>query len=147
MNLSPETKRALSRQYKDSVRPAGVFAIRNRSNARVYVAGSLDVEGAMNRARFELNLRSHRNKALLQDWLALGPEQFGFEVVDRVKERENDPGFDRAAELRSCWRCGRKSCSASASTATTRHERRGSGGARLLPGADPRPSRPRTAAR
>jgi len=99
MNLSPETKRALSRQYKDSVRPAGVFAIRNRSNARIYVAGSLDVEGAMNRARFELNLRSHRNKALLQDWLALGPEQFGFEVVDRVKERENDPGFDRAAEL------------------------------------------------
>lgn len=99
MNLSSETKRALTRQYKESPRPAGIYAIRNRANARVYVAGSLDVEGAMNRARFELNLRSHRNKALLQDWLAHGAAHFSFEVVDRVKERDNDPAFDRAAEL------------------------------------------------
>jgi hypothetical protein len=99
MNLPPETKRALTRQYKESVRPAGVFAVRNQLSGRVYVSGSLDVEGAMNRARFELNLRSHRNKALQQEWLADGAAQFSFEVVDRVKEREDDPAFDRAGEL------------------------------------------------
>lgn len=107
MNLSSETKCALTRQYKDSVRPAGVFAIRNHANGRIYVAGNLDVEGAMNRARFELGLRSHRNKALQHDWLAHGAAHFTFEVIDRVKEREDDPAFDRAAELEkllALWR-------------------------------------------
>ena len=87
MNLSTENRRALIRQYKENPRPAGVYA-----------AGSLDVDGAMNRARFELNMRSHRSKALGQDWIAHGAEHFSFEVVDRVKERK-DPGFDRKAEL------------------------------------------------
>lgn len=99
MNLSSDTRRALTRQYKDSVRPAGVFVARNTSNQRVYAAGSLDVEGAMNRARFELNLRSHRNKALQSDWLAQGAAHFCIEVIDRVKERPDDPAFDRADEL------------------------------------------------
>jgi hypothetical protein len=98
MNLPQETRRELARKYKESVRPAGVFVIRNLLDGRVYVAGSLDVEGAMNRARFELNLRSHRNKALGRDWLAHGAAHFSFEVIDRVKERD-DPAFDRVAEL------------------------------------------------
>ncbi|PIF78848.1 hypothetical protein CLU95_6047 [Variovorax sp. 54] len=98
MNPSPSTRRTLVKQYKDSVRPAGVFVIRHLMDGRVYVAGSLDVEGAMNRARFELNLRSHRNKALQRDWVAHGATHFSFEVIDRVKERD-DPVFDRAAEL------------------------------------------------
>ncbi|QSI31020.1 GIY-YIG nuclease family protein [Variovorax sp. RKNM96] len=98
MNMPQETRRALVRKYKETVLPAGVFVIRNTLNGRVYVSGSLDVEGAMNRARFELGLRSHRNKALMRDWIAHGAEHFSFEVIDRVKERD-DPAFDRAAEL------------------------------------------------
>lgn len=98
MNLSTESRRALVRQYKETPRPAGVYVIRNGWSGRVYVGGSLDVEGAMNRARFELNMRSHRSKALGQDWMAYGAGHFSFEVIDRVKERD-EPGFDRAAEL------------------------------------------------
>jgi hypothetical protein len=89
MNLPQETRRALVRKYKETVLPAGVFVIRNTLSGRTYVAGSLDVEGAMNRARFE---------ALVRDWVAHGAEHFSFEVIDRVKERD-DPAFDRAGEL------------------------------------------------
>ena len=99
MTLSPEAKRAFTRQYKESPRPAGVFSIRNQTNGRIYVASHLDVEGAVNRARFELNHRSHRNKALQRDWLALGASGFTVEVVDRIKERDDDATFDRTAEL------------------------------------------------
>ena len=95
MNLSAENRRALSRQYKESVRPAGVFVVRNTVNGRVYVGGSLDVEGAMNRARFELDMGSHRCKPLGQDWAALGAAHFSFEVIDRVKERKDDPAFEK----------------------------------------------------
>jgi hypothetical protein len=99
MSLSDETKRTLTRQYKESVRPAGVFAVRNQTNGRVYLSSSLNVEGAMNRVRFELDRRTHRNKALQQDWIEHGVANFTFEIVDRVKEREADPAFERAAEL------------------------------------------------
>lgn len=106
MNLPQETRRALTRTYKDALRPAGVLAITNTLNGRSYMAGSLDVEGALNRARFELGLRSHRNKALLRDWIEHGAAHFRFEVVDRIKESD-DPAFDRGAEvekLLALWR-------------------------------------------
>ena len=50
MNMPQETRRTLARKYKETVRPAGVFAIRNTLSGRLYVAGSLDVGGAMSRA-------------------------------------------------------------------------------------------------
>lgn len=103
MTLSQEARRALARQYKQSTLPAGVFAIRNRASGRVYVAAARDVVGAMNRQRFELDLRAHRNKALQLDWNALGAAAFDFEELGRVKEREDDPTFDRAAELEALY--------------------------------------------
>jgi hypothetical protein len=99
MNLSSDARRALTRHYKENARPAGVFVVRNLQSGRVYVSGSLDVEGAMNRARFELNLRSHRNRALQEDWLLHGATHFGVETIDRVKARPDDAAFDRADEL------------------------------------------------
>lgn len=103
---SPSARRALTRHYKETRRPAGVFTITNRVNGRVYVDGSLNLDGTMNRHRFELNLRSHRNRPLQQDWLAHGADNFVFAVIDRLKERD-DPLFDYQAELESLlalWR-------------------------------------------
>jgi hypothetical protein len=90
--------RALKNQYKESMVPMGVFVIRNTVNQRVYVGGSSNLEGAMNRHRFELNTKTHRNSALLTDWIAHGPAAFHFEVLDRIAQRES-PNFDYPAEL------------------------------------------------
>ncbi|WP_442283269.1 GIY-YIG nuclease family protein [Variovorax sp. M-6] len=106
MNLPKEARRALTRTYKDTLRPAGVFAITNTLNGRIYLAGSLHVEAALSRARFELGMRAHRNKALMRDWIEHGAAHFRFEVMARVKESD-DPAFDRAAELETLlalWR-------------------------------------------
>lgn len=91
-------RRELTRQYKDAMPPMGVFVIRNLANQRLFVGASANVEGAMNRIRFELGLKSHRNIKLMQDWMRWGPENFRFEVIDRVKKRD-DPDFDYAGEL------------------------------------------------
>ena len=98
--------RELTRMYKQARRPMGIYAIRNLADSRVFVGASLDMEGAMNRHRFELELNGHRNRRLLQDWLRCGPDGFRFEVIDTLKERE-DPGFDYQGELDSLlevWR-------------------------------------------
>ncbi|QDL55053.1 GIY-YIG nuclease family protein [Rhodoferax aquaticus] len=90
--------KTLKDQYMATMVPMGVFAIRNTVNQRVYVGGSSNLAGAMNRHRFELSMQTHRNKALLADWLNHGPQAFQFEVLDRIAEREQ-PDFDYAAEL------------------------------------------------
>ena len=97
--LSAATRRALLRQYKESRRPAGVFVIRNGANGRVFMDASLDIDGLMNRHRFTLELGSHRNRLLQQDWRAHGAAGFDFEVIDRLRYREDDPRFDAASEL------------------------------------------------
>ena len=91
-------QRELTRQYKETPRPMGVYVICNVANGRLLVGASLDVEGALNRHRFELDRKAHRNRRLLEDWLRDGAANFRFEVVDTVKPRD-DPAFDAAGEL------------------------------------------------
>jgi hypothetical protein len=76
----------------------GVYAIRNLVNQRVLAGASLNVEGALNRHRFELRMKQHRNKPLLEDWLRWGADNFRFEILDTIKRRD-DPAFDYQGEL------------------------------------------------
>lgn len=77
-----------------------MYVIRNVLSGRVFVRGSLNLEGAMNRDRFELGRRQHRDRVLMDEWLRDGAENFRFEIIDTIKKRE-EPGFDYAAELES----------------------------------------------
>jgi hypothetical protein len=100
------TRAELKRQYKEAHPPMGVYAIRNLATGRCYVQASMNVHAAMNRDRFELGFKGHRNPALQRDWLAHGADHFRFEVLDLLKKREV-PGFDYKAELASTlalWR-------------------------------------------
>lgn len=93
-------KRALTRQYKEAPPAGGVYVIRNLADPRrVYVGASLNLDGAMNRDRFELKLKGHRHPRLSEDWARCGAESFRFEVVDALKPRPDDPAFDPKAEL------------------------------------------------
>jgi hypothetical protein len=101
-----QTRRELTRRYKEAPPPMGVYAIRNLVNGRLLVGASLNAGGALNRHRFELTMKHHRNTQLQQDWLHGGADSFSFEIVDRVKPRD-DPAFDYRAELDSMlelWR-------------------------------------------
>lgn len=95
---SPASTRELTRRYKESHPPMGVYVIRNVATGRVFVRASLNLDGAMNRDRFELGLKQHRHRVLMDEWLRYGAENFRFEVIDTIKKRE-DPAFDYQAEL------------------------------------------------
>ena len=100
------TRRELVRQYKESGPAAGVYVVRNTADGRNYVGASMNAEGALNRARFELRRGAFRNASLAADWRRLGEDAFEFEVVDVLKKKD-DPAFDAQAELeamRDLWR-------------------------------------------
>ena len=91
-------KKTLKRQYLETKTRAGVYAIRNQNTGRALVAGSTNVQGTLNRHRFELQHGLHRNARLAKDWVEHGETNFLFEVLDMVKPRE-EPTFNAAQEL------------------------------------------------
>jgi hypothetical protein len=93
-----DSQRELTKQYKEAGPPMGVYAIRNLATRRILLGASLNVDGALNRHRFELRMKAHRNKGLLDDWLRYGADSFRFEVVDTLK-KSDDPSFDCPGEL------------------------------------------------
>jgi len=95
MNTS---QRQLARQYKERKPPMGVYVIRDLVDQQVFVGASLDVDGAINRHRFELKLAGHRNRALAHAWRSHGADNFVFEVIDRLKPSD-EPGYDCKREL------------------------------------------------
>lgn len=105
-SLTMTDKQTLKRQYLEMKTRAGVYAIRNQITGRALVAGSANVQGALNRHRFELRFGQHRNVRLAQDWAKHGETTFIFEVLDIVKPSE-DPAFDATLELEelvNLWR-------------------------------------------
>ena len=95
---SRSSPRELKRLYKEQPPAMGVWAARNAVTGSVFVAASMNVEGAINRARFELRLNQHRNPHLMQEWRMHGADNFHFDVVDTLRRRD-DPAYDYRDDL------------------------------------------------
>jgi hypothetical protein len=93
-----KTRQEIKREYKERKKPAGVFQVKNLRNGKMLLGSSLNLEGALNRHKFDLRMRSHRNIALQKDWDAMGPEAFAFEILEEAKIRDV-PHFDLGDEL------------------------------------------------
>ena len=92
-------RKALVRLYKETPRPAGIYRIRNEAAQRSLVRSTPDLQGILNRQRFQLEHGSHPSKDLQRDWHELGPDAFVFETLDELKPKA-DSKVDPASELR-----------------------------------------------
>jgi hypothetical protein len=93
-----KTRKELHREYKERVKPSGVFQIRNLANGKVLLGSSLNLEGPLNKHRFLLKINGHPNQELQADWNQLGPERFTFEILETIPIKE-DPNFNLKDEL------------------------------------------------
>lgn len=91
-------KRQLKKEYAQTPRVMGVFAIRNMVNDRVLVGVAADLAGIINRHKFELTMGNHRNKRLQEEWNEFGSSNFAFEILDEFRPGE-DPQVDSREEL------------------------------------------------
>ena len=98
MENKVKTRKELQRQYKERVKPAGVYQVKNTANGKILLGSSLNLEGPLNRHRFMLKIGSHTNKTLQNDWNELGPDAFVFEILEEVKMKD-DPNFNLQDEL------------------------------------------------
>jgi hypothetical protein len=95
--MQPDKKK-LKKDYQQSTRPMGVFLIRNNVNDKVFLGVSPNLDGVINRHRFQLQTGVHANKVLQADWNALGSSNFAFEIIDELTPSQ-DPGRDYRQEL------------------------------------------------
>ena len=59
-----------------------------------------ELPSMLNRQRAQLRMGVHDNRVLQQDWNALGPDAFAFEVLDELKPPEGAADWDSRDELR-----------------------------------------------
>jgi hypothetical protein len=86
-------------EYKENLRPAGVFRVRNTATGKSLVGSSANMAATLNRHRFQLEHGSHPSRELQADWRALGPDAFEYEVLDQLKLSDK-PDPDATEDLR-----------------------------------------------
>ena len=96
--MNPTQRRELTRDYKQTPRPMGIFRVRHRAAARSLVGRSVNLPGTLNRQRFQLEHGSHGDRELQREWQVLGASAFDFEVLDCL-EAKDDPTYDPAEDL------------------------------------------------
>jgi len=98
-------RKELIRQYKQTIPSMGVYQIRCTLNQKVFVGSTKNLHGKKNSYHFQLDMGSHMNKALQQEYNVYGSESFVFEVLDTVTPKD-DLKYDYSedlATLESLW--------------------------------------------
>jgi hypothetical protein len=95
----------LKKRYQQTPRAMGVFLIRNNLNDKVLLGVGVDLQGVINRNKFQLSAGIHPNKLLQTDWNQQGGDNFSFEIVDQlppVRDQERDYR-EELAVLETLW--------------------------------------------
>ena len=77
----------------------GVYQILNLTNNKVFVGSAFNLEGILNRHKFELKNGNHRNRELQNDWNELESGKFAFEIIEELVPREN-PDYNYREDLK-----------------------------------------------
>lgn len=96
--MKKEDRKNLKKKYEESHLPMGVFLIRNMVNDKVFVAAGRDLQGIINRHKFQLTAGLHPNKSLQADWSQFGSQNFAFEILEEFSSPD-DNQIDEAKEL------------------------------------------------
>lgn len=84
-----KSNKELKDHYKEKKFKIGVFQIRNISNNKLYIEGSLDLEAIWNRHKFQLNAGLHQNINLQNEWKFFGQDNFIYEILSELKQDES----------------------------------------------------------
>jgi hypothetical protein len=93
-----DRKAELKRLAKEAKTDAGVYQIKNVRSGKVFIESTRNLK-TINGQQFQLEMGSHRNKQLQQEWNEFGKEAFVVEVLE-ILEKEDSPYFDERDALK-----------------------------------------------
>jgi len=83
-----DRRKELKLAYKQNPPPMGVYQIKNNINGKIFLGSSMNLSGKFNSNRFQLNFKSHPNKALQEDWIIYGSDAFSFAILETLESEE-----------------------------------------------------------
>ncbi|MEI7595005.1 MAG: GIY-YIG nuclease family protein [Bacteroidota bacterium] len=95
-----KTRKELKEEYKQIKYKMGVFQIRNKTNGKIYISSSADLDAIWHAERLQLNMGIHQNAALQKDWKMLGSDHFEYEIIDIYKPKDN-PSTDYTKDIKT----------------------------------------------
>jgi biotin operon repressor len=88
----------IKRTYKQTGTAMGVYSLLNSVTGDFYIGSSKNLNGMMNRHRFELSTKIHTIKEIQDTWNDFGEQKLRFEIVDKL-EPKDDPAMNYSEEL------------------------------------------------
>lgn len=96
-----DRKRELKQQFKETEVEAGVYQIRNTVNDKLLVGSTLNLK-TLNGIKFMLEMNNYTtNDELQKEWNQFGKDAFEFEVLEKLKKKEEDPYFNEKESLQA----------------------------------------------
>lgn len=92
-----DRKKELKQLYKETRIEAGVYQIKNMKNQKIFIGSTRNLK-SLNGAKFMLDMGSHTNKELQEEWSQFGKDAFTFEVLEILKKKET-PYFNEKEAL------------------------------------------------
>jgi len=87
--MQKQERKAAIAAYKERKAVPGVFAVRCDASGEAWVGAWADVDTIQNRIWFSLRQGAHHNRDLLTAWKKHGEDQFRFEVLERLDEKDD----------------------------------------------------------
>lgn len=91
-------KKQITKDYKQQKQPAGIYAVHNKVDNKMYIGTSKNLPAVVRRFEFTLTMGSFPYQELIDDYKKLGKESFEIKILDEL-ELKNETDKEITAEL------------------------------------------------
>lgn len=81
-------KKQVKEDYKSKKRPAGIFAVHNLYDNKMFIGTSKDLPSVLKRFEFTLKMGSFPFQNLIDDYNRLGKKNFEIKVMDELEIKD-----------------------------------------------------------
>ena len=93
-------KKQISKDYKQQKQPAGIYAVHNKVDSKMYIGTSKNLPAVIRRFEFTLQMESFPYQELIDDYKKLGKDNFEIKILDEL-ELKNETEKEIDTELMS----------------------------------------------
>ena len=98
-------KKQLTKDYKQQKQPAGVYAVHNKIDNKMFIGTSKNLPAVLRRFEFTLQMENFPYQDLIDDYKKLGKENFEIKILNELElKNETDKEIDTELnELEKLW--------------------------------------------
>ncbi|MFA9424039.1 MAG: GIY-YIG nuclease family protein [Sedimentibacter sp.] len=94
-----DKKKELKEKYKQMKSKMGIFVLRFNGSEKYFLETTQNLKGKMNSTKFQLQIGSHRNKELQNEWNLHGENNCIIQVLEKLQYDKDETKTDYSEEL------------------------------------------------